>query len=244
MSGYTPHTWVDDETITDTLLNHLETQHDAAVATLIQGPFTSPAENALMLRLRTATAAFTFATVSSDGDLTLVKYANEYYRPRTMSADSLVQTSTASTTVVQVFDKRYILPAHDACTVKGLFAKLPIGLANTGSNVTRLQGYDIILEKISAAGVVTTLHTFATGTGATLASGPIGTANQLTVQVRALDYGAGYAVASGERLAIRIKLYGSVGNNTGYYAIGADGGSGAAQTLSGNNSAMFALTFA
>jgi hypothetical protein len=141
-------------------------------------------------------------------------------------------------------DKRFLGPELAACTVTGLSAVVSVGLASNSAGIpSTLTRLDVILEIVSPGGVVTALNT-KTVQGASLLSNA-GTTYALKTYSLAADYGAGYAIPEGYRLAITVKAYISANTNYRYYcSLNASAGNNTAPTTDGFNTSSFALSFA
>lgn len=205
-------TWVAGDTPAAADLNRWELTYDAVGSVGLRAPFAATANPVVWLAYPKA-AAFTFGTapVTSAGFM------------RTMTgnpwgADSISgfaqddrgaqgsTTSTAANTLIS--DTRYIFPALAACSVSKVESNVRMGLWGTVA-AGEVDKVEIQVAVISAAGTETPHATV--GSNTTAATNLTSSASNPTMRERfvSADLSASpLAIASGERLSVRIKIYG------------------------------------
>jgi hypothetical protein len=122
-----------------------------------------------------------------------------------MDRDVTSAGTTGSTTPnTLIGQKLYLLPPHGALTVSKVEALIPFLIMAASSGSAIVDKVELVVVKISAAGVETTLGS--PGVNSTSASAA--TYQTLYTRFVSADLGASYAVDATERLGIRIKWYG------------------------------------
>lgn len=153
----------------------------------------------------------------------------------------VASSATASNTLV--LNRIFLFPDHGALTIKGFLARLIVALVGTGGTsgaTVSIDQIDVVFSKISSTGAETALvtTTISPNDSTTTITNYLSYKHEISA-----DFGAGYSLAAGERLAIRIKTYGHTSNSTdGFnHAINVDGGTSSAPTISGNNPTWLCL---
>ena len=203
-------TWVAGDTPAAADLNRWEQTYDAISAHRLTTPITAISGGPLILDLRAMASAFTFGTapVTSAGYFRHPDgspWGADSIQGEPMDRDVTNIGSTSSTTANTLIGQRvYLLPPHGALTVSKVEALIPFLIGDTGSGSAIVDKVELVVVKISAAGVETALGSL--GVNSTSASA----ASYQTLYTRfvSADLGASYAVAATERLGVRIKWYG------------------------------------
>lgn len=238
---YTPTVWASGDTITAAKLTNIETQLDRLTdlgesAMGIKSAFTPPADLPAIARLLHYPSAFTYGStpLASNGYFRIGDSASWRTTTPIGFQQSIAAVSTNSTTEALHINNLYIFPDHGALTFTKVQGLVRVYLKGDSSNTAQWTRLDFEVCKVSAAGVETVLNTN-TQSDLTLSS-----QGGIATQPVNIDYGAGFALAAGERLAFRIKVYGKASSAT-YNSYFYPNGLGPQDD---GSISLFALTFA
>lgn len=205
-------TWANGDTPAAADLNRWELAYDAVGSLGLKAPFAA-ATNAVVWLAYPKAAAFTFGTapVTSAGFMRTMTGAPwgadgiSGFAQDNLGAQGST-TSTAANTLIS--DTRYIFPALAACSINKVEANVRMALWGT-SAAGEVDKVEIQVAVINAAGTETPHATV--GTNTTAATNLSSTASNPTMRERfvSADLSASpLAIASGQRLSVRVKIYG------------------------------------
>jgi hypothetical protein len=222
---YTPHaTWVAGDVPVAADLNNWETGIDGAIATIDAVGLAAPVATAIgpvVWLAHTKAAAFTFGTapVTSAGYVRLTTGApwgaDGVYTPVLDGGSSGSATTTTANQLV--INALFIFPAQNACSVSRVEALIPI-LGYYSGSTGQIDKVEIQVVKITAAGAESAHATV--GVNSTVGTITASTFRNQDLHERLVTANLSaspWAVAAGERLGVRIKVYGRGGGSGATY---------------------------